>query len=210
MSLSHQEDFGLAPKVGEGNLSPVDFRFFTLPAHQVVNHPSPLSPEGVLEPELPLIPEGIDRALFGAEFRDVRARDRLRQLLQGERGPQLASPSSCGPSAIFAQPPGDLPALLRMADQLDLLAAQDAGEKALIWKCSCGTRYAVPVALVRQVSIKCERCGKPVELTLTRSLGEESLLEPAQGAVNAVRKQLAVFFREAMARGWPVLVCADR
>ena len=201
---------GLAPKDTAGNAGGVSYRFFTLPAHQVGDHPAKVAGELLLEPELPLVSEGIERALFGAEYRDVRARDRLRALLEGQHEPRLASPSSCGPAAVFAHPPGDLPALLRLADQLDQLAAQDAGEKALVWKCSCGTRYAVPVALVRQVSIKCERCGRPVELFLPQSLGEESLLEPAQGAVNAVRKQLAIFFREAMARGWPVLVCLDR
>jgi DNA-directed RNA polymerase subunit RPC12/RpoP len=109
---------------------------------------------------------------------------------------------------MFAQPPVDLPAMLRMADNLDKLAREESGERALVWRCSnCGTRYAVPVALVRNVAIRCERCGESVELNAARSTGEESLLDPFVGEVNAARRRLATFFREAMARGWPVLVC---
>jgi hypothetical protein len=156
-------------------------------------------PEERIEPELPYLPEAIERALSGAEFRDVRARDRLRSILS-----EATEPSA----AVFAKPPDDLPALLRMADQLDRLARLDAGERALVvWECpSCHTRYAVPVALARHVAIPCERCGTSVELFAERALGEESLLDPFSGAVNDVRRQLAAFFREAMARGWPVLV----
>jgi hypothetical protein len=62
------------------------------------------------------------------------------------------------------------------------------------------------MALVRTVSIVCERCQNPLQLKPSTSLGEEALHPPLQGAVNGCRKQLADFFREAMARGWPVLV----
>jgi DNA-directed RNA polymerase subunit RPC12/RpoP len=186
----------------------VGFRFLSVPGHRVVDHPRALPAEDRLEPELPPIPEAVERALAGVEFRDVRARDRLRSLLQSDRPPKLGSPGAgYGPSAVFAQPPGDLPALLRLADELDALAQREAGERALVWKCAeCGARYAVPVSLVRPVSIRCERCGNPVELSPTRSLGEEALVDPFLGAVNECRRQLATFFREAMARGWPVLV----
>ncbi|XXF75881.1 hypothetical protein P2318_22860 [Myxococcaceae bacterium GXIMD 01537] len=184
------------------------FRFLSVPGHRVVDYPQTLSPEERLEPELPPMPEAIEKALAGAEFRDVRARDRLRSLLQADVGPRLGSPGpGYGASAAFALPPQDLPALLRLADELDALARREAGERALVWKCGdCGARYAVPVALVRQVSIRCERCGTPVELNATRSLGEEALIDPLQGVVNSARRALATFFREAMARGWPVLV----
>jgi hypothetical protein len=186
----------------------VGFRFLAVPGYRVVDHPRPLPDEDRLEPELPPIPEAVERALAGAEFRDVRARDRLRSLLQSDRPPKLGSPGTgFGPSAVFAQPPGDLPALLRLADELDTLARREAGERALVWKCGeCGARYAVPVSLVRPVSIRCERCGNPVELSPPRSLGEEALVDPFLGAVNESRHALAAFFREAMARGWPVLV----
>jgi DNA-directed RNA polymerase subunit RPC12/RpoP len=186
----------------------VGFRFLAVPGHRVVDHPRALPAEDRLEPELPPIPEAVERALAGAEFRDVRARDKLRSLLQSDRPPKLGSPGAgYGPSAVFAQPPGDLPALLRLADELDALARREAGERALVWKCGeCGARYAVPVSLVRPVSIRCERCGNPVELSPTRSLGEEALVDPFLGSVNECRHQLATFFREAMARGWPVLV----
>jgi DNA-directed RNA polymerase subunit RPC12/RpoP len=174
----------------------------------VSDHPHTLPDEDRLEPELPPLPEAVERALAGAEFRDVRARDRLRSLLQGDRPPKLGTPGKgFGPSAVFAQPPQDLPALLRLADELENLARREAGERAMVWKCSqCAARYAVPVSLVRPVSIRCERCGTPVELSLQRSLGEEALVDPFLGAVNSCRQALAAFFREAMARGWPVLV----
>ena len=184
------------------------FRFLALPAHRLVDFPKTLPDEERLEPNLPPVLEAVERALAGAEFRDLKARDRLRALLQGDRPPALGSPGKgYGPSAIFAQPPQDLPALLRLADELEHLARREAGERALVWKCGeCSARYAVPVALVRQVSIRCERCGHPVQLSSQQSLGEEALIDPFQGAVNTSRHELAAFFREAMARGWPVLV----
>ncbi|MBJ6763254.1 hypothetical protein JGU66_21000 [Myxococcaceae bacterium JPH2] len=184
------------------------FRFLAVPGHRLTDSSQTLPDDERLEPELPPMHEAVERALTGAEFRDERARDRLRALLQGDRPPAHGSPGAgYGPSAVFAQPPQDLPALLRLADELEALARRESGERALVWKCAeCGARYAVPVALVRQVSIRCERCGTPVELNAARSLGEEALIDPFQGAVNTGRRQLAAFFREAMARGWPVLV----
>lgn len=167
-----------------------------------------LTSDELVEPDLPDLHEVIERALSGVEYRDVRARDRLRALLKGDIAPEYGPPSrEYGPSAIFAQPPNDLPALLRLADQLEKSARAEAGERALVWRCtSCSTRYAVPVALARSVSIRCERCGTNVDLDPTRPMAEESLLDPFEGAVNTARVQLAQFFREAMARGWPVLV----
>ncbi len=189
----------------------VGFRFVAIPGHRVVAHPQTLPSDERLEPELPPLHEAVERALAGAEFRDVKAKDRLRSLLKGDRAPNLGSPGKgFGPSALFAQPPQDLPALLRLADELDALAKREAGERALVWKCSeCSARYAVPVALARTVSIRCERCGTAVELNPTRSLGEESLIDPFLGAVNSARHELAGFFREAMARGWPILVSTE-
>lgn len=185
------------------------YRFFAVPGHLLSGAQSLEGAPELLEPEAPDVRVTVERALQGCEFRDMRARDKLRSLLTGDVAPTLATPGGgCGKSAIFAQPPNDLPALLRMADHLDRLAQQEAGERALVWKCTqCATRYAVPVALVRTVAIRCERCGEAVELHPSRSLGEESLLDPFVGEVNKARHSLAVFFREAMARGWPVLVC---
>lgn len=186
------------------------FRFFAVPGHRVVEYPKVLALDEALEPELPVELDDVERALAGGEFRDMRARDRVRSLLTSDRAPDLGSPGpGFGPSAVFARPPGDLPALLRLADQLERLAKREAGERALVWRCGfCGTRYAVPMGLVRHVSIRCEKCQQPVELSEPRSLGEESILEPTHGAVNIARYRLANFFREAMARGWPVLVSA--
>ena len=187
------------------------FRFFAVPGHRLAGPETLEGGTEFLEPEAPDVRVTVERALQGCEFRDIRARDRLRSLLTSDTAPTLPSPGKgCGKSAVFAQPPVDLPALLRMADHLDRLAQQESGERALVWKCSqCGTRYAVPVALVRTVAIRCERCGEAVELRPDRSLGEESLLDPFLGEVNKARHSLAVFFREAMARGWPVLVCTS-
>jgi len=189
----------------------VSVRFFAVPNHQVVEGGQPIPTDELVEPELPPVHEAVEKALSGADFRNMRARDRVRELLQADIAPQHGSPGAgFGPAAVFAKPPQDLPALLRLADQLENLAKRDEGEKALVWKCgSCQSRYAVPVALVRPVSIRCEHCGNPVELKVERSLGEETLVDPFRSAVNAARRELAVFFREAMARGWPVLVCTD-
>jgi hypothetical protein len=162
----------------------------------------------LIEANLPSGADTLDRALATAEFRDGRARDRLYELI----GPgQPHSPfepiaEGCGRPVIFARPPHDLPALLRLADQLEALAGERQGERAMVWKCECGTRYAVPVTLFRAVTIRCERCGRPVELTFGRSIGEDSLLDPGEDLANRCRKELARFFRDAMARGWPVVV----
>ncbi len=187
------------------------FRFVALPGHRLVAHPQTLPADERLEPELPPLQEAVERALASAQFRDVKARDKLRALLTSDRPPTLGSPApGQGPSAVFAQPPQDLPALLRLADELEALAKREAGERALVWNCGgCGARYAVPLALARTVSIRCERCGGPVELNPGRSVGEESLVDPFLGTVNNARYALAGFFREAMARGWPVLVSTE-
>jgi hypothetical protein len=181
--------------------------FFAVPAHALAI-PQDLSAVEQLVPQLPDVPDVMERALTGAEYRSYRARDRIRSLVEADVPPPLPAPSEeHGPSALFAQSPADLPALLRLADQLESLVEREAGERALVWKCgSCQTRYAVPVSLVRPVSIRCERCGSAVELAPGMSLGEEALMDPLQGVVNQARKELARFFREAMARGWPVLV----
>ncbi|MGA9525784.1 MAG: hypothetical protein WBV82_30275 [Myxococcaceae bacterium] len=184
------------------------YRFFSVPTHRLTDATSLEDIDEMLEPGPPDIRGITERALQGSEFRDMRARDKVRALLQSDVPPPFPSPGpGCGPSAVFSQPPADLPALLRLADSLDRLAREESGEKALVWRCgNCGTRYAVPVSLVRNVAIRCERCGEPVELNPARSTGEESLLDPFVGEVNSARHRLADFFREAMARGWPVLV----
>jgi hypothetical protein len=148
-----------------------------------------------LSPDVPDAPDAVDRALARAEYRGSFALEHAAELLGGGKGPK-----------VFASPPNDLPALLRTADQLLTLARQDAGEKARVWRCDCGTHYAVPVALIRPVSIRCERCGRTVDFEIGKSIGEQNLAELSQSHVNAYRRGLSDFFREAMARGWPVLV----
>ncbi len=183
-------------------------RFFSIPGHRLVTPPQLLPADAVLEPELPASPGLMDRVLAGIEFRDQRVRDRIAQMFSTEGVPRMGAPGpQASPSLVFAQPPQDLPALLRMADQLEALAAAEEGERALVWKCQrCATRYAVPLGLVRDVSIRCERCGEQVSLRRERSSGEEALVDPMQGAVNVARRRLAAFLRESMASGWPVLV----
>jgi DNA-directed RNA polymerase subunit RPC12/RpoP len=191
------------PAAGEGS----GIRFFAVPGRFLAQPAEQLSPVEMLEPQLSIDWDVLEGALADAQLRDIRARDRVRALLSD--GLMHGSPGrGWGRSAVFAQPPQDLPALLRLADEIERLTRQKAGERALVWNCAeCGTRYAVPIALARPVSIRCERCGKPVDLFAEHSLGEESLVGPFHRATNAVRLELARFFREAMARGWPVLVC---
>ncbi len=188
----------------------VAFRFFAVPTHHLTPDSRPIASDELLEPELPYVHEAIEKALTGAEYRDMRARDRMLSVLGPDQSDRHGAPGEgYSASAVFAHPPQDLPALLRLADQLDMLAEQETGERALVWKCSdCSTRYAVPVALVRRVAIRCERCGHAVELHSESSIGEESLLDPTRISVNKVRRELASFFRDAMARGWPVMVAA--
>ena len=183
-------------------------RFFSIPSHRLVTPPQLLPADAVVEPELPASPGLMERALAGIEFRDQRVRDRIARMFSTDGVARMGAPGPhASPSVVFAQPPQDLPALLRMADQLEALAAAEEGERALVWKCQrCATRYAVPLGLVRDVSIRCERCGEQVSLRRERSSGEEALVDPMQGAVNVARRRLAAFLRESMASGWPVLV----
>jgi hypothetical protein len=186
----------------------VGIRFFSIPSHRLVSPPQLLPTDALVEPELPPSVGLMDRALAGVEFRDRRVRDHLQQMFASDGLPRMGAPGpQASPALVFARPPQDLPAILRMADQLESLAAAEEGERALVWKClRCATRYAVPLGLVRDVSIRCERCGEPVSLRRERSTGEEALVDPMQGAVNLSRRRLAAFFRESMASGWPVLV----
>src|SRR5262245_9652024 len=121
----------------------VGFRFFAIPGHQLLADPESLSADQRLEPDLPPMEEAVEKALASAEFRDVRARDRLRSLLMSDGTPAYASPGpGFGPAAVFARPPQDLPALLRLADELDSLSRREAGERAVVWKCGeCSARY---------------------------------------------------------------------
>ena len=169
------------------------FRFYAVPAWQLLDDKSAKTPEEALTPTA-AEPGVMEDALARVEYRGFKARDRALDLL------------SASSPAVFASSPNDLPALLRTADQLITIAKMDAGERAQVWRCQCGTRYAVPVALVRPVSLLCERCGHTVELDPINSLGETSVSDPQTASVNAARTALSEFFREAMARGWPVLV----
>jgi hypothetical protein len=139
-----------------------------------------------------------EAVLAQVEYRGYRAKERAVELL-GQANP-----------AVFAKSPQDLPALLRMADQLVTMAKVDSGERARLFRCSCGTPYAVPVGPVRPLTLRCERCGNTVELDPTVPQGEVSERDAQAIEVNQARHSLAEFFREAMARGWPVLVQTAR
>jgi hypothetical protein len=168
-----------------------------VPAWQLLADKKTRTEAGLPEEELRPVagePAPIEAVLARVEYRGAKAVERAQELLTS------ASP------VVFARSPNDLPALLRTADQLLTLSKVDAGERAQLWRCSCGTRYAVPVSSVRPVSLRCERCGNTVELDPAHSLGESNIADPEKAKVSAARLALADFFREAMARGWPVLV----
>lgn len=176
------------------------YRFHAVPRWVLARDPkdkrAPVpQPTDRLDPDVPAMPDAVEKGLARTEYRGAYALEHVAALLQGSKGP-----------VVFASPPNDLPALLRTADQLLTLARQDAGEKAHVWRCDCGTHYAVPVALIRPVAIRCERCGRTVDFEIGKSIGEQNLQEMAQSHVNAYRRGLSEFFREAMARNWPVLV----
>lgn len=174
--------------------------FVAVPPFRLIKtkKPAPPSPDEVLAPTPQLSGALVANALRGAEFRGEHANAKLHKLSD-----------SAEEHKIFATPPNDLPALLRLADQLLVLARQEAaGELTRVWVCDCGSRLAVPVAYVRPLSIRCERCGRTIELEVGKSVGEEHKSDPGQLEINAARVSLSSFFREAMARGWVVLVKA--
>jgi hypothetical protein len=175
------------------------YRFHAVPRWVLTRDKKAKGPEpradDRLDPKVPDLPDAVDKALARLEYRGDAALERIGALLQGGKGP-----------VVFASPPNDLPALLRTADELVTVARQDVGERARVWRCDCGTHYAVPVALIRPVAIRCERCGQIVDFELGKSIGEQNLSDLHQSHVNEYRQGLADFFREAMARGWPVLV----
>lgn len=171
--------------------------FYALPAWALEPAPRGKAPPPA-DPLVPAVqeePEVVGLALQGAEFAGERALSRARAAL--ERG---------GSKAVYARPPDELPALLRLADELLRLAKQQAGEPARVYLCACGTRYVVPSSVVGPSTLRCERCGRDVALEAPRSVGLDHIVDPATARVNSCRRALSEFFREAMARGWPVLV----
>lgn len=171
-------------------------RFYSVPAWQLLDAKKEKT-AAPPEPEFHPAGEGphdLKAALARVEYRGFKALERASELLEQNE------------PAVFARSPNDLPALLRTADQLVTMARMHAGERAQVWRCSCGARYAVPVSLVRPVSLRCDRCGNTVEMDAAHALSESTDPDPEHMRINATRTALAEFFREAMARGWPVLV----
>lgn len=171
--------------------------FYAVPAWQLVTDKA--ARKTTEPPVEPLRPAHADPTRIAAALGDVEYRG------QAALARALGLVSEKSP-AIFARSPNDLPALLRTADQLLTLARRRAGERAQVWRCRCGSRYAVPVVFVRPVTLPCERCGSTVELDPGSSLGVTQVTDPETAALNATRQALSEFFHEAMARGWPVLV----
>lgn len=172
------------------------YRFTSLPAWALTPSKDDDQPGGYEPLQTPLTstPEIMHRAIARVEYRTLGLLARVEAALAAGPGP-----------TVIARSPNDLPALLRTADQLLTFARQEAGERALVWRCSCGARFAVPVSLMRPVSIRCERCGRTIDVD-HRGAGETRLADPITTEVNEYRQALSAFFREAMARGWPVLV----
>ncbi len=172
------------------------YRFYSIPLWR-------LTEKGPLASDLPhdalltvsVDPSIVNLALRQIEYRGEDTARRIERLFESEIDP-----------VIFAKPPHDLPALLRSADQLLTMARQESGERANVWRCSCGARYAVPVSLSRPVSIRCDRCGQTIDLDPHVSQREETRTSTKQDQLNSARHMLADFFRESMARGWLVLV----
>jgi hypothetical protein len=171
------------------------YKFFAVPLWQLEDSTLAATlPAERLDPVSTIEDPELERCLSRAEYRGEGAWQRVVSIGQGGEG------------GVYARPPNDLPALLRTADQLLLLARQESGERAKVWRCECGTHYALPLSSLKPTYMTCERCGRNVEFDTSRALGEQRLLDPVTSGVNLARKALADFFREAMARGWPVLV----
>lgn len=170
------------------------YRFHAVPAWALADAKRVAGPDDVLRPaiaESVLLP----RVLEHVEYRGEKATERAARLAGADGGKP----------AVYAQSPNDLPALLRTANQLITLAREEAGERAQHRRCSCGARYTVPVLPVRPITLKCTRCGNTVDLDPPPATGAATAPGPAT-SVHDARIALAAFFREAMARGWPVLV----
>jgi hypothetical protein len=105
---------------------------------------------------------------------------------------------------VFAMPPSDLPALLRTADQLVAFAREQVRSKAKRWHCICGARLSGAPMLIHPTTIRCAHCGRTVDI-------DAPVEAPLDGEpVAAARIRLSSFFRESMARGWPVLLVSPR
>jgi hypothetical protein len=172
------------------------YRFSSKPAWTMVaakHGDAPPEPYVELETPMPSSRDIVTRALARVEYRTLSLLERIENAV-------------AQPSPVLAKPPNDLPALLRTADQLLTFARQEAGERASVWRCTCGTQYAAPVSLMRPVSIKCERCGNTLELDPQRIESQSHIADAVTAEVNGYRRAVSDLFREAMARGWPVLV----
>lgn len=168
------------------------FRFHAVPAWALADGKRVAGPDDVLRPAIAddaLLPKVLHRIEYRGEKADERA-----ARLAAEPQPQ-----------VYARSPNDLPALLRTADQLLTVAREEAGERAQHRRCTCGAPYTVPVAPVRPITLRCDRCGNTVDLDPPPATGVATAPGPAT-SVHDARIALATFFREAMARGWPVLV----
>lgn len=174
-------------------------RFFALPSWALNPKRKNQPPVDQLAPKL----EGGELSAIAdrCEFRSWVLVDHCKRLLK----------DTDEPHAVLAQPPNDLPALLRTADQLLAMSRHDGGSTARVWRCECGCHYSLEASLVGPVAIKCDRCGRTIDLDIGHALSHAASppAAPEAARLAAARKSLSEFFREAMARGWPVLVARE-
>jgi hypothetical protein len=164
-------------------------RFFAVPQYVVETAAvKPPADREKLEPG-PNDPVLVSRAIERVEFRGSKLGDHVARLLSNGPGP-----------VVLARSPNDLPALLRTADQLRTHSIQDSQGRPQVFHCACGAAYNVPISLFRPLSIRCDRCGRVVELASTR------LSDSRVSELSLCRDRLSDFFRESMARGWLVMV----
>lgn len=165
---------------------------FAVPPWRAHEAPEHLPAEHVFRPQLSH-PQLLEHALRRIEYRGAPLWHRAQAVVESAR------------HAVLARSPVDLAALLRSAEQLVAERERDLRSQKPEWRCACGQRYSVCTALLRPVSIRCDGCA--TALTLDASIpGRLALGDEQAERVNAARLEVAGFLREAMARGWPVLV----
>jgi hypothetical protein len=143
--------------------------------------------EGHAERREPTRQSPQEDSLSRIEFRGLSLLEQCQQLTAAGDTPVL-----------FAQSPKDLAALLRTADQL--LAFAREGDSTTLWQCACGARLAGSPMFIRPTSVRCSHCGRSVDVDVNR----QHAVRTDQRSVERVA--LAEFFRESMARSWPVLL----
>jgi hypothetical protein len=134
--------------------------------------------------------ELLRKVLMGVEYRGQTAHAKVMATLRE-------------PGSILAKPPNDLPALLRTADQLLMMARQASGEGVHIQYCSCGTRFSFPPNQQHNVLIRCHSCQRPLDAELLK-YPQPLSNDPHREQINGIRISLSTFLRDAMAQSLTV------